>query len=268
MTIRAKFRKKLVGLLVGSLKKEGLPQIFINPYDMLGRQVLEDGLHEYGYLQALLAWATEQVPELKKDGFIDVGANIGNHSLFFQHHFACGYAFEPMPLAYKVAEANFLLNNVKNTHLFNVGLDCEPRKLPFWQQDGNLGGSGFLAPQSPHAENETYSQIECTTVVADDFPPLIKRDRRIGLVKIDVEGFENNVLLGMRGLLDSDAPLVVFESHGDAGMSQIGLLQDFGYTEFFIVEKTVVLGVFNKYRVKKSNVLNRDQMYPMVIAKK
>lgn len=268
MTFRAKFRKKLAGLLVSSLKKEGLPQIFINPYDMLGRQVLEDGLHEYGYLQALLAWATAQMPELEKDAFIDVGANIGNHSLFFQRHFARGYAFEPMPLAHKVAEANLLLNNVKNTQLFNVGLDCKPRTLPFWQQDGNLGGSGFFAPQSPHAENETYSLIECTTVVADEFAPLINRDRRIGLVKIDVEGFENNVLLGMRGLLDSDAPIVVFESHGDAGMSQIELLQGFGYTEFFVVEKTAIFGIFNKYHVKKCNVLRRNQMYPMVIAKK
>lgn len=183
MSLNSKTRKKFVKLILRSLKREGVFELFINPYDMLGQQVLEDGIHERGYLEKLLVYLRSYHGSLKGLGFVDVGANIGNHTIFFSKHFAEGYSFEPMPLAQKVCEANLLLNRIDNVRLYNVGLDVESRNLLFYQNKANLGGSGFCRP----TDEAIYAAIELTTVRGDQFPPLLERRRKVGLVKIDVE---------------------------------------------------------------------------------
>lgn len=264
MSLESKIRKKLIKLLMRSLKREGVSELFINPYDMLGQQVLEDGIHERGYLENLLIYLDHSLGRLRDLSFVDAGANIGNHSIFFSRHFSEGYAFEPMPLAHKVCEANFLLNRIDNVSLHNLGLDTESRTLPFFQHGGNLGGSGFCRPNDELA----YLLLECETVRGDQFLPLLDRCKKIGLVKIDVEGFEANVIDGLSKILQEDSPVVVFESHGTTGVSSIKILERLGYSKFLSINKKTRLGFSERYTIDQIGNLSENHMYPMIVASK
>lgn len=143
LALGIKYRKKLARLLVSSLRKSKAPPMFLCPFDMMGGQIMSEGLHERGYLDALISYLQGSIGALDERCFIDVGANIGNHAVFFSAYFSGGYAFEPTPLAHKVAEANLMMNGATDVRLFKVGLGEEALDLPFWQENGNLGGLAF-----------------------------------------------------------------------------------------------------------------------------
>lgn len=266
LALGVKYRKKLVRLLVNSLRKSDAPPMFLCPFDMMGAQIMSEGLHERGYLDALISYLQGSIGALDQRCFIDVGANIGNHAVFFSSYFSGSYAFEPMPLAHKIAEANLMMNGATDVQLFKVGLGEESLDLPFWQEHGNLGGSGFLPPSLRRDGRGTFDEIRCSIICGDDFEPLSSRNHRVGLVKIDVEGLETSVLRGLKRLLVADGPVVVFESHGDSGMEQIDLLRGLGYRHFSIISRRSLFGIFCDYKVQKVTKLQDDRMYPMVIA--
>ncbi len=266
MSFGQKYRKFLVKALLSSLKRESPPMMFINPYDLMGRQVLQEGVHESGYLKELIKYLRENVSQADALAFVDVGANIGNHSIFLSHYFANGFAFEPMPLAYKACEANFLLNSVTTVKLFNLGLASRSGDLDFWSPIANLGGSGIYRPEDFEVHPERYRESKCRVVVADEFPELELRRNRVGLVKIDVEGFEDDVLKGMTNLLQTDRPVVVFESHGKNGEACISTLSSLGYDQFWEVKRQQFFGVYEYYSTKPLLKLQSDHLYPMIIA--
>ena len=49
---------------------------------------------------------------------IDVGANIGNHSIFFSKFFKKVYSFEPQESVFKLLENNVNMNNLENIKIF------------------------------------------------------------------------------------------------------------------------------------------------------
>src|SRR5206468_3441178 len=79
--------------------------------------------------------------------------------------------------------------------------------------------------------------VEVPLVSLDDFRPRWGA-RRIGLLKIDVEGYESEVFAGARALLRKDRPrLIMFESLGGAVDEEIAaVLEDAAYTVFQLDE--------------------------------
>ena len=105
---------------------------------------------------------------------------------------------------------------------------------------GRASGSvRFLDTSSPETKNAVVSANGDTTVVD---VPLIALDecrpmwsgRRIGLLKIDVEGYEDEVFAGARRLLRENRPqLIMFESLQEALDETIGgILAETGYEIF------------------------------------
>ena len=58
---------------------------------------------------------------------LDLGANIGNHTVFFSRYFQHIYAFEPNPFVYRILKANCEM--LGNATAFNVGLGAERAML-------------------------------------------------------------------------------------------------------------------------------------------
>lgn len=143
---------------------------------------------------------------LLKDGgsFFDIGANIGSYALIAsEQEKAKVYAFEPHPDTFRQLRNNVELNRRINVDLFNIAL-------------GQIEGQIFLTNEpgsatnhiEPH-EGERTVAVPCSRVDA----VCAQHGLHPQYVKIDVEGFEYDVLAGFGGFINA-IDLLMIEING------------------------------------------------------
>lgn len=145
--------------------------------------------------------------------FCDIGANLGQHSLFMSRFANQVYAFEPFSKVSQRLLHHINLNNIHNIRLHPVGLSDRSENLTFYAPIGRNQGIGSFDSSSLKIGNLASGKL-----------PLVKGDdyfqemeiANLDIVKIDVEGFEKKVLLGMQDVLKIERPIIVFEvSYGN-----------------------------------------------------
>ncbi len=139
--------------------------------------------------------------------FVDVGANTGQYALFMAPRVKAVHAVEPFPPVLKVLHANLALNNFSNVTVHEVGLGDADGSIPFFEPaDGNLGGGSFRADGHDGKGQKRSADLRVVTGDA-----LLATAGPIGSMKIDIEGFEEAALKGLRQTLETHRPLVVVE---------------------------------------------------------
>ena len=139
--------------------------------------------------------------------FVDVGACKGNHSLFLSQHVGTVVAFEPYPLVLDRFRDAIEGNRISNIILVPFGLGAENGRFPFFSpKDGNHHTGSFNADFT--TQNEYHGELEIR--VGDEE---LKRLQiaRVDVVKIDVEGYEKEVLSGLKNSIRRDRPIVMME---------------------------------------------------------
>lgn len=151
------------------------------------------------YEQPLMDWALSMMPPGKV--FVDIGAHVGTWSFLFAKKASHVYSFECTPRTY-----NFLCGNIA---LHDLDDKITARKMAIGNTNGMTtvyvrsedgGGNSCLFTNGvPHTVPiATLDSLELSNV---------------GMIKIDVEGFEKNVIEGMQETLRlNNYPLVLFES--------------------------------------------------------
>jgi FkbM family methyltransferase len=160
--------------------------------------------------------------------FIDVGANIGTFAIPAAKRVGlsgCVIAIEPSPEVFEVLRKNVALNNAGNVQLICAAAGASDGDTEFYPAPVDHFGMGSRAPQF-NAAPITIHSVTLDAVVRELNLP------SIDLIKIDVEGFELEVLKGAVGLLDGEMPpVIVFEfcDWAEARMSrdQVGSAQRF-----------------------------------------
>jgi len=138
-----------------------------------------------------------------QDIILDIGANIGLHTLYAANRLAgqgLVYAFEPTPQTYLRLEENIQHNNLQSVVKINpIGLSDQTGSLMLnITRDGYDAWNSFV--QLKHVPID--DQVKVNVMSADDFIAQEQIDlNKISLIKIDVEGWEINVLDGMESLL-------------------------------------------------------------------
>ena len=153
---------------------------------------------------------------------VDVGANIGNHSVFFGAHCEASqvYAFEPYREVFSILEMNIELNELESIICpSNIALgDSICRGKTVVKDSQNLGMAKIK--ESPNGD------IQILTLDS----VLIDKINRLDLMKIDVEGMEFAVLRGSENLLRKFSPLLYIEIADERDYSQImNFLHILGY---------------------------------------
>ncbi|MBS8121547.1 FkbM family methyltransferase [Candidatus Vampirococcus lugosii] len=138
--------------------------------------------------------------------FVDIGTNIGFYTLYAinKKGFQKSICFEANPDTFKVLNKNIELNNLdKNVDLKNFGLGDKEDKLTFLQNKTHTGGSKFISSEEKsNYTGENYNIIDVNIKKFDDIISNKNIDiNDIGFIKMDVEGFEYNVLIGMKETL-------------------------------------------------------------------
>jgi FkbM family methyltransferase len=159
--------------------------------------------------------------------FLDIGANVGQHSLFMARHAAQVHAFEPWPEARGRLEGNLAANDVANVavHPFGLG-DVGGDQLFYAPASANLGTGSFVADVNLNAAMGKLPLLR-----GDDAMARLGIER-VDVVKIDTEGFEVKVLVGLAETLARHRPIVVFElsqaTQAELGDTRAGLRRLFG----------------------------------------
>ena len=168
---------------------------------------------------------------IKSKIFIDVGAYIGFYSILMSGIFEKIYAFEPLQRNFKILNKNILTNNLGHKiKTYNFALGSKEEKL--------FGGSnrkGDLLQSSGFslADNTNNKSQEISIFRGDD---IISLNNEIITIKIDVEGFELDVLKGLEKLLINNLCYLQIEIWDHNNDSVFSLLNSLNYNFIETIE--------------------------------
>lgn len=153
---------------------------------------------------------------------VDVGANIGNHTVFFSK--ICNasrvFSFEPQKEVFHILKTNVEINNLQEkVALFNMAL-------------GEKRGKGTIKIVDKKNTGMTkVNSCEDGEVMIDSLDNLLlPADVKIDLMKIDVEGMALGVLKGAQTIISKYKPQIYVEAETDDEFQEIGkFLRPFGY---------------------------------------
>jgi FkbM family methyltransferase len=175
-----------------------------NPNDFyLGRALLE-----YGECCELESAVLRQL--LVRPGIVvEVGANIGVHTIALAREAEARHqvlvAFEPQPVIFQSLCANLAVNGLTNVLAWPYACGAKAGTLYFEQPDyGAPGNFGAVSMQSEPGSNT----IPVPCVRLDD----ALRTHTVGLLKLDVEGFELNALQGAEETIARSRPTIYVEN--------------------------------------------------------
>jgi FkbM family methyltransferase len=165
------------------------------------------------------------------DLFVDVGANSGSFTILASY--VCGascISFEPAPSTFERLLGNISLNNVsKKVKALNYGLGKEACVVQFTSQCGAM--NHVLAPGE-------MAEVPTSVNVAPLDSLLESGDNPV-LIKIDVEGYEFEVIQGAKTVLQNPSLKAVILELNGSGLR-------YGYSESNIVD-LMCEGGFNAY---------------------
>jgi FkbM family methyltransferase len=171
----------------------------------LERFVYLFGSYEAPLLDALLA----KIPLERRDTFLDIGANMGTHSIAMAKSFSQVIAFEPNPTVSAKCRKNIALNGLDNIQLIECGLSDEEGTFDFYLTEKDNEGLGTFSSAEQY-DVPLVKVGEFAVKVGDKVLQDVNFGRIDG-IKIDVQGLELNVLRGLRKTLEANRPLVWLE---------------------------------------------------------
>jgi FkbM family methyltransferase len=128
----------------------------------------------------------------KEDLFVDVGANSGVYTILAAAAIGCDtVAIEPLPIAFERLLDNVALNRVgAHTQCLNIGIGASRGELQFSTDEDAMNHV------IPNGEKHSSAAI----VPVRSLDEVVAKDRKL-FVKIDVEGYESNVIAGAVDLI-------------------------------------------------------------------
>jgi FkbM family methyltransferase len=137
--------------------------------------------------------------------FLDVGANVGHHSLFMAGHADTVLAFEPSSACRSQFSDNITANGINNIEILPYALGEADYSAKLGSGlPGNTGAQSLMWTLDGQAWVDVEVRHGQRLLDARNFP-------RIDVMKIDVEGYERRVLEGMQSRLCRDRPVLLFE---------------------------------------------------------
>ena len=245
----------------------------------IDRHVLAEGYFEAGVLD-LLVELCRKTGHTKR--MIDIGANIGNHTVGLAHVFEKIESVEPHPVLFKILEANTLINNLGNVTRHNVGLANEDSSGTLVESATEHGLSrvrerSVLPPEVFGLSSEEFGTEHTVELVsAEAFVRQFSEGMNQTFIKIDVEGMEEEIMLALRPVFEEYKPLVGFEWFtaaqpklaefvtGAKGYELWGIrLHDKGRN--YLKRAFIMLFSGRYYTLERLDPNNLDEVYPLAL---
>lgn len=138
---------------------------------------------------------------------LDIGANIGCTSILFGGLAKRVISFEPSPSTFRFFQKNVLAAGLGNVTGVNSGMGEAAGSFELTFSKDNRSG-GFVSNQTSASAGH---QVERIDIVNGDAYLAGAAVGRVDFIKIDVEGFERDVIKGLAETLARDKPVVALE---------------------------------------------------------
>lgn len=200
------------------LERRGCKMV-IYANDLIGHSINASGFYEWNELETVFDFLSPLEWEFYGGVAIDVGANIGSHSVYFSRRFKEVHAFEPHPLTHRILDIN--ASTHRNIIAYPFGLSDSNDVVNMAENPTNLGGSRIVI--------DTETGITAIVKRLDDLMP---NRPDIVLMKLDVEGHEASVLRGANNVVSTAMPIILFEAHKTnfkGRMEEVEIMRNLGY---------------------------------------
>lgn len=138
------------------------------------------------------------------DVCFDVGANIGSITIPLAYKAEQVYAFEVGSIPMGYLRHNILKNNITNVEVIRGAVADKPGKLHYYYTYPNVGGS-FVSTEI----------VDCGALTEDidslTLDSVATKLNAVDFIKMDIEGYELNALLGAKNLLSKFKPKLYIE---------------------------------------------------------
>ena len=217
--------------------------------DHISNHITSRGFYEEGEMFIVKNLLSKINKSNIQNTFIDIGANIGNHSVYFSDIFSEIHAFEPNPIIYKILNANAELNNKIKT--YNVGLGDKENKEILKINAGNLGASHirkYYTRSLPRFQSSQAIEIKINKL--DNYIDLF---RNLSFIKLDIEGMEFLALKGAEKVIMKFKPVIQFEllQQDKTNPEIVNFLKKYNYKIFQIINSN---DLRNKYQRRIINL--------------
>lgn len=169
-----------------------------------------------GYLAEIANWDDANAPFLAAlqrlppdTACLDIGANIGLTTCLLARRVSEGrvYAFEAIPRTVAMLRRNIAANHVAHAEVIEAALADQPGILAL-NEPNDAAGSHAISDARPE---DAANVVHATALTVDGWAATRPDLGRIGFIKLDVEGFEPQVLAGAAQLIARDRPLILME---------------------------------------------------------
>jgi FkbM family methyltransferase len=179
----------------------------------------------------------------KRKTVIDIGGNCGLFCIPAEKNGYTVYSFEPAKMNVELLEVNKKENNCNNLHIVPNALTNkqEKRKIYIPYCSDNTSFNQDVAISNMMKKNYIEETVECTK-----FDSWISENNNIdiGFIKIDVQGFEKEVLEGMQTFLKNCHDVYLFiewdESHTNQAGFSLQELEDLILPNGFIFKEKIL----------------------------
>ena len=239
------FEKLLSGYTKNKVYGSGLTKLTPNHYSYKSpaiRKVTRNDIHFQLDIANIVDWniyfgfyetAREKLFRLHPDPktIFDIGANIGEISLRFAQLFpqATIHSFEPFPETFRTLKQNVSLNCFPNIRLHPLGLGAQKGAVFF--EERAIGNPGMNRVTSDLQRSSMQAAITTLDTFAEEHG-----GPAISLIKIDVEGYEMEVLKGAEKTIKEHHPIFFIEldddnlkEQGSNALELVKLLISHGY---------------------------------------
>ena len=208
-----------------------------------------------------------------KDLFIDVGSNHGHYTMISSG--ICdskSISIEPVKKTFDRLKINIELNKLKNVRLHNIGISDSESELFI---SNNMG-----------AMNRIINKVlddNCELIQVSTLDKLLTLEKNISVIKIDVEGYEKQVILGGKETLKNPSLNIIIIELNDSNLQYdyneneiISILKENGVSPYkYIYPENILVPLekknfdsFNTIFIRNINfVKNRIKQKSVIINK-
>lgn len=210
------------------------------------------GLHDFEDMSFLLHLLRDE------DMFMDIGSNIGSYTILASGAIRCRcIAIEPIPSTYEHLKNNIAVNRMEDrVEALNIGLGSKHSTLLFTNTQDTVNHVAV------DGEKDT------TEVPVQTLDGILKSRTCPLLIKIDVEGFETEVLLGGKNTLKNpDLKAVIIELNGsglrygykDEDIHAVFISEGFQPYTYEPIKRRLIM--LNSYSKENNTIYIRDMEF-------